>query len=60
MSIMDCGVDTIITKRRYLNKITIYIKTARRAFSNLFIKELPRPTLTYYYNIDINEVNKED
>ena len=57
---MDCGVDTIITKRRYPNKTTTYIKIARRAFSYLPIKELPRLTLTYYYNINMSTVNREN
>ena len=58
MSTMDCGIDTIITKRRCPNKTTIYAKTARRAFGYLPIKELPRPALTYHYNIDMSTVNR--
>ena len=37
---MDCGVDTIITKRRQPNKTTICAKTARRAFGDLPVKDL--------------------
>ena len=57
---MDCGVNTVITKRRYSNKIIIYTKIAYKTFSNLPIKKLLWPALTYYYNIDINKVNKKD
>ena len=60
ISNMDCGVDTIITKRRHPNKTTIYAKTARRVFDDLPIKELPQPALIFHYNIDINEVDRED
>ena len=55
---IDCGVDTIITKRRCLNEIIIYTKIARKAFGDLSIKEPSRPALTYYYNMDINGVNR--
>ena len=55
---MDCGVNTIITKRRYPSKITICAKITRRVFDNLSIKKLLRPTFTYYYNININGVNR--
>ena len=41
MSNIDCGVDTIITKRRQPNKITICAITAHRAFGDLLIKNLP-------------------
>ena len=57
---MDCGVNTVITKKRRPNKTTMCAKIARKAFGDLPIKKLPRPALTYYYNIDINRVNKED
>ena len=60
MLIMDCGVDTIINKRRRPNKIIIYTKIAYRVFSYLPIKKLPRPALIYYYNIDISAVNREN
>ena len=60
MLIMDCGVDTIITKRRYPNKTTICAKIACRAFGYLSIKELLRPALIYYYNMDISAVNRRD
>ena len=60
MSNMDCGVDTVITKRRRPNKTTTCAKTARRAFGDLSIKELPQPTLTYHYNIDMNGVDRGD
>ena len=59
MSTMDCGVDTMITKRRRPNKTATCAKTARRAFSYLPIKELPRPALTYHYNMDISAINKK-
>ena len=54
MLTMDCGVDTIITKRRRPNKTTTCAKIARRAFRDLPVNDLPRPALTYYYNMDIN------
>ena len=57
---MDYDVNTVITKRRYSNKTTTYIKIACKAFSNLLIKKLLRPALTYHYNININRVNKEN
>ena len=57
---MDYGVDTIITKRRRPNKTAIYANIACRAFDDLSIKELPRPALTFHYNIDINGVDRGD
>ena len=60
MSNIDYGIDTIITKRRRPNKTTTYIKIAYRAFSNLAIKKLLWLTLTYYYNMNMNKVNRED
>ena len=60
MLTMDCGVNTIITKRRRPNKITICAKINHRAFGYVFIKKLSRPALTYYYNIDMSAVNRGD
>ena len=60
MSNMDCGVDTVITKRRRPNETATCAKTARKAFGDLPVKELPRPALTYHYNIDMNGVNRGD
>ena len=60
ISNIDCGVDTIITKRRRPNETAVCAKTARRAFGDLPVKELPRPALTYHYNIDMNAVDRGD
>ena len=57
---MDCGVDTVITKKRYPNKTTMYAKITCKAFGDLRIKKLSQPALTYHYNININRVNKKD
>ena len=60
MSNIDYGINTIITKRRHPNKIIICAKITYKVFGDLPIKELPRPAFIYYYNININRVNKED
>ena len=57
---MDSGVNTVITKRRRLNKTAICAKTAHKSFKDLSKKNLPRLALTYLYNIEKNQVNKED
>ena len=51
---MDCGVDTIITKRRYLFKIATYTKIAYQPFREKAKKDLPYLALTYLYNTEIN------
>ena len=60
MSNMDPVNDTVITKRRRPNETTICAKTARKPFKDLPEKDLPRPALTYLYNIEMNTVDKED
>ena len=57
---MDYGVNTVITKRRRPNKIIICTKIVCKTFNNLLIKEILRPALTYYYNININRIKKEN
>ena len=52
--------NTVITKRRRPNKIIICAKIARKPFKDLFKKNFPCPALTYFYNIEINIINKED
>ena len=57
---MDCGVNTVITKRRYPNKIITCAKTAHQPFRKKADKDLPHPALTYLYNTEINQVDRED
>ena len=60
MSNMDSGVDTTVTKRRHPNKTSTCTKTGRVPFGNQPKKSLPQPTLTYHYNMDINQINQGD
>ena len=57
---MDPVDNTVITKRRRPNKITICAKIARKLFEDLLKKDFPCLALTYLYNIKINVVNKKD
>ena len=57
---MDCGVDTVITKRRRPNETAIYAKTVRQPFGEEAEKDLPRPALTYLYNTEMNQVDRGD
>ena len=54
MSNMDCGVDTVVTKRKYLNEIATCAKTARQPFREEAEKDLPHPAFTYLYNTEMN------
>ena len=54
MSNMDCGVDTVVTKKRRPNKTAICAKTARQLFKKKAKKNLSYSALTYLYNIEIN------
>ena len=54
MSNMDCGVDTVVTKRRHLNEIIICAKTACQLFKEKVKKDLSYLAFTYLYNIEIN------
>ena len=60
MSNMDCGIDTVYTKRRRPNETATYAKTARQPFGDQPEKVLPRPALTYFYNIEMNQVDRDD
>ena len=60
MSNMDCGVDTVYTKRRRPNETATCAKTARQPFGDQPEKVLPRPALTYFYNIEMNQVDRGD
>ena len=60
MSNMDSGVDTTITKRRRLNETSTCAKINRVLFRDQSEKSLPQPTLTYHYNMDINQVDQGD
>ena len=62
MSNMDSVDDdnTVITKRRRPNETATCAKTARKPFEDLPEKDLPRPALTYLYNIEMNGVDKGD
>ena len=51
---MNYGVDTIVTKRRYPNKIANCAKIAYQPFKKKAKKDLSCPALTYLYNIEIN------
>ena len=57
MSNMESGVDTRITKRRRPNETATCAKTGRVPFGDQHEKFLPRPTLTYHYNMQMNQVN---
>ena len=57
MSNMDSGVDTITTKRRRLNETATCAITGHVPFGNQAKKNLPRSSLTYYYNMDMNCVD---
>ena len=57
MSNMDSGVNTIITKRRRPNETATCAKTGRVPFGNQAKKTLPRPALTYHYNIRMNQID---
>ena len=54
---MDYGVNTIYTKRRRPNEITTCAKTACQPFGDQPKKVLSQPALTYFCNIEINQVN---
>ena len=54
MNNMDCGVDTTMTVRHRPNETATCAKTGRVPFGDLPEKVLPRPTLTYYYNMLMN------
>ena len=54
MSNMDCGVDTVVIKRRCPNKIATCAKIAHQLFEEKAEKDLSRPALTYLYNIEMN------
>ena len=60
MSNMDSGIDTVVTKRRRPNETATCAKTARVPFGDQPVKDLPRPTLTYFYNIEMNQVDRGD
>ena len=60
MSNMDSGVDTIITKRRRPNETATCAKTGRVPFGDQAEKALPRPALTYDYNMKMNQVDQGD
>ena len=51
---MDCGVNTIVTKRRRPNKIAKCAKTARQPFKEEAKKNLFYSALIYLYNTEIN------
>ena len=60
MSNMDSGVKTVIIKRRRPNETAIYAKIAYMPFRDLPVKNFPCPTLTYFYNMEMNQVNRGD
>ena len=60
MSNMDSGVDTTITKRRRPNETATCAKTGCVPFGDQTEKTLPRPTLTYHYNMDMNQIDQVD
>ena len=51
---MDYGVNTVITKRKYPNKITTYAKTAYQLFRKEAKKDLFYLAFIYLYNTEIN------
>ena len=57
---MDSGVDTTVTKRRRPNETATCATTGYVPFENQSEKYLPRPTLTYHYNMDMNQVDRGD
>ena len=60
MSNMDSGVDITITKRRHPNETATCAKTGRVPFGNQAEKPLPRPTLAYRYNMEMNQIDQGD
>ena len=60
MSNMDPVDGTVTTKRRRPNETATCAKTARKPFGDLPEKDLPRPALTYLYNIEMNAVDRGD
>ena len=57
---MDSGVESTVTKRRRPNETATCAKTARAPFGNQAEKYLPRPTLTFWYNLEMNQVDRGD
>ena len=57
---MDSGINTVITKRRRPNKTTTCAKIAQVPFKDQAKKNFPCLALTYFYNIEMNQFNKED
>ena len=60
MSNMDSGVNTVMTKRRRPNETATCAKTARKPFGDQAEKILPRPALTYHYNMEMNQIDRGD
>ena len=56
MSNVDDGIEETITKRRRPKETATCAKTGRIPFGDDPVKELPRPTLTWLYNMLINQV----
>ena len=57
---MDSSVKTVITKSKRPNKTIICAKIACVPFKDLLIKDLFCPTLTYFYNMEMNQANRKD
>ena len=57
---MDSGIDITITKRRCLNETSTCAKINRIPFRDQSKKSLPWSTLTYHYNMDMNQIDQGD
>ena len=60
LSTMEDGTEDIETNCRRPNTSMKHAKLARKAFSDDAVKMLPRPKLTYAYNILMNQVDRGD
>ena len=60
MSNVVDGEEEVITKRRRPKETAVCAKTGRQPFRNQTVKELPRPKLTWLYNMLMNQVNRGD
>ena len=58
MSNVDDGIETTITRRRRPKETAACAKTGRRPFGNETQKDLSWPTLTWLYNMLMNQVDR--
>ena len=58
MSNVNDGIEETVTKYRRPKQTATCAKTGRILFGDQHVKELPRPTLTWLYNMLMNQVRK--